>query len=50
MTGNTRFLIWLGIIGFAGLSSFITAIYFDRKFSKKTRSKNEFKTKLSKDD
>ena len=37
MSGNTRFLIFLIVIGFIGLGSLITALYFNRKKSKRVR-------------
>ena len=37
MNPNTRFLIFLVIIGFIELGSLITALYFDRKGNKRVR-------------
>jgi len=37
MSGNTRFLIFLIVIGFIGISFLITGLYFDRKKNKRVR-------------
>ena len=37
MSGNTRFLIFLIVIGFIGISFLITGLYFDRKRNKRAR-------------
>ncbi|MBA7660144.1 hypothetical protein ES703_68143 [subsurface metagenome] len=37
MSGNTRFLIFLIVMGSIGLSFLITGLYFDRKKNKRVR-------------
>ncbi|GAH74813.1 unnamed protein product [marine sediment metagenome] len=37
MNPNTRFLIFLIVMGFIGLSSLITILYFDKRQNKRVR-------------